>query len=92
MEIQGHLYSGDEYVLEEMARRCTALSRLVSSCRTECMVIVQDSNCDRVQLIFMQLESIIDEVIAIIHSYRTRLAEQISFFIYERLVAAHYML
>ena len=80
MEIQRHLYSGDEYVLEEMARRCTALSQLVSSYRTQCMVIVQDSNCDRVQLIFMQLESIIDEVIAIIHSYRTRLAEQISFF------------
>ena len=24
-----HLYSGDEHVLEEMARRCTALSQLV---------------------------------------------------------------
>ena len=44
------------------------------------MIIVEDSNCDRVQLIFTQIESIIDEVLSIIHSYKTRLAERISFF------------
>ena len=56
-------------------KRYVILSQLVTSYRTECTIILQGFKCNIVHLIFAQIESIVDEIICIMHSHRSRLAE-----------------